>query len=52
MDKAGITFIDFTHNGSHEGFKVAEYVIRCLECGKWYFKGKDISIYEPKERKD
>ena len=33
-------------NKAHEHLKKANYVILCQECGKYYFKGTDITNYD------
>ena len=33
-------------NGAHEHLKEADFVISCYECGKYYFKGIDITNYD------
>ena len=33
-------------NGAHEHLKEADFVILCYECGKYYFKGVDITNYD------
>lgn len=33
-------------NGAHHHLKDAEYVISCLWCSKFYYKGVDITIYD------
>ncbi len=41
-------------NSGHEHLKEAGYIINCLECGHWYYKGIDISEKEvapPKNQK-
>lgn len=30
-------------NGAHEHLKDVDYVIRCFQCGRIYFKGQDIT---------
>lgn len=33
-------------NLAHKHLKKADYVINCLECGRWYYKGQDITEEE------
>jgi PHP family Zn ribbon phosphoesterase len=32
-------------NQAHEHLKEVDYMIECFECGRYYFKGVDITIY-------
>lgn len=34
-------------NPAHEHLKESPFVINCIECGHWYYKGEDIT--EPDE---
>ena len=35
----------FDCNKAHEHLKEADFVIACFQCGKYYFKGEDITDY-------
>lgn len=32
-------------NGAHEHLKQADYVINCFGCGRWLYKGQDVTDY-------
>lgn len=36
-------------NEAHEHLKEADYLIECFGCGKYFFKGVDITIYPDTE---
>lgn len=46
LEKNGIDFAlrsCWNCNGAHKHLKEVDYIINCFECGKWFYKGVDIS---------